>query len=130
MNLELAGTATRKPTAMAADRLIFKTDGRYVFVKATEIRWIGAEGNYLRVYLAGATHLIRETMRSVEQRLDEKVFLRIHRSTIINLHYLKELRSSSAGDGGSVVLDDGTRLPLSRSYRARVAQLVQGASIG
>jgi two-component system, LytTR family, response regulator len=110
----------RKP----AERLVIKSGGRVLFLKATEIDYVEAAGNYLNLYVGKETHLIRETMQSLEARLDPDRFLRIHRSTIVNLERIKELQPWFGGEY-VVILRDGRKLTLSRTYRARVQQLLE-----
>ena len=112
--------AGRKP----AERLVIKCGGRVLFLKAGEIDYIEAAGNYLNLYVGKETHLIRETMQSLEARLDSGRFLRIHRSTIVNLERIKELQPWFGGEY-VVILRDGRKLTLSRTYRARVQQLLE-----
>jgi two-component system LytT family response regulator len=112
--------AGRKP----AERLVIKSGGRVLFLKAGEIDYVEAAGNYLNLYVGKETHLIRETMQSLESRLDPERFLRIHRSTIVNLERIKELQPWFGGEY-VVILRDGRKLTLSRTYRARVQQLLE-----
>lgn len=104
-------------------RIIFKSRGRILFLPVSDIRWISAEENYVRICTGTETHLLRETMTSLEQRLDPKLFLRVHRSAIVNLRYVKEVRSESRGDF-MVHLVNGQKLAMSRSYRARIGDLL------
>jgi two-component system, LytTR family, response regulator len=104
------------PSPRHADRLTVKSDGRVTFVKASDVDWVQAEGNYVRVHAGTATHLIRETLGAVESILDPEQFSRIHRSTIVNLDRIRELQPWFAGDY-VVILKDGTQLKLSRTYR-------------
>ena len=125
MNAELLSLlkdvqAGRKP----AERLVIKSGGRVLFLKAAEIDYVEAAGNYLNLYVGKETHLIRETMQSLEARLDPERFLRIHRSTIVNLERIKELQPWFGGEY-VVILRDGRKLTLSRTYRARVQQLLE-----
>ena len=99
-----------------ADRLAVKKDGRVQFVKVGDVDWIQADGNYVRVHVGTATHLIRETLASIEAVLDPTQFSRIHRGTIINLDRIRELQPWFAGDW-VLILRDGTRLRLSRTFR-------------
>jgi two-component system, LytTR family, response regulator len=99
------------------NRIVFKSRGRILFLPVSDIRWIGAEGNYVRLSTAGETHLLRETMAHLEERLDPRGFLRVHRSFIVNLKYVKELRKEASGDS-VVVMDSGQKVALGRSYRA------------
>jgi two-component system, LytTR family, response regulator len=103
-------------------RLVFKSRGRIVFLPVSDIRWIGAEENYVRVCTDTENHLLRETMAHIEERLDPEMFLRVHRSTIVNLLYVKEVRSEPNGDF-TVVLITGQKLPMSRGYRSRISEL-------
>jgi two-component system, LytTR family, response regulator len=107
-------------------RIIFKSRGRILFVPVSEIRWIGAEENYVRICTGSETHLLRETMNSMEQRLDPELFLRVHRSAIVNLHYVKEVRTETRGDF-RVHLVNGQKLSMSRSYHARISDLLTRA---
>lgn len=104
-------------------RIIFKSRGRILFLPVSDIRWIGAEENYVRICTGAETHLLRETMTSLEQRLDPSSFLRVHRSAIVNLRYVKEVRSEARGDC-VVHLVNGQKLAMSRSYRARIGDLL------
>ena len=104
-------------------RIVFKSRGRILFLPVSDIRWISAEENYVRICTGTETHLLRETMTSLEQRLDPKLFLRVHRSAIVNLRYVKEVRSESRGDF-MVHLINGQKLAMSRSYRARIGDLL------
>ncbi len=78
-------------------RIVFKSRGRILFLPVSEIRWIGAEENYVRLSTERETHLLRETMAHLEQRLDPQQFLRVHRSFIVNLQYVKEVRNEHDG---------------------------------
>lgn len=105
-------------------RIVFKSKGRILFLPVTDIRWVGAEENYVRICTERESHLLRETMAHLEGRLDPASFIRVHRSTIVNLQYVKEIRTDTQEGDPFVLMKDGQRLPLSRGYRARIAQLV------
>ncbi len=105
------------------DRLVIKSAGRVFFLKTGEIDWIEAAGNYLRLHVGGEVHLFRETMSNLESRLNSGKFLRIHRSTMVNLERIKELSPMFHGDY-RVLLHDGTELTLSRSYRPKLQELL------
>ena len=98
-----------------------------VLVRAEDVDWIEAAGNYARLRIGAEGHLLRETMNSLEKRLDPARFVRIHRSTIVNLDRVKELRHLVHGDY-AVLLRDGTRLVLSRGYRKRFERRILGAA--
>src|ERR1700679_1013211 len=92
-------------------RLVFKSRGRIVFLPVSDIRWISAEENYVRVCTDTENHLLRETMAHIEERLDPEMFLRVHRSSIVNLQHVKEVRSEPNGDF-TVVLINAQKLPM------------------
>lgn len=98
------------------DRLMVKHDGRVFFVKVSDVDWFEASGNYVRVYVGRASHLIRETMHGIEAQLEPNEFARIHRAVIVNLDRIRELQPWFAGDY-IVILRDGRQLKLSRTYR-------------
>jgi len=99
-----------------AERLPVKSGGRIAFVDTSEIDWIEASGNYLSIHTGGDQHLMRQTMARMEEQLDPARFVRIHRSTIVNLDRIKELEPSVRGEF-ELILRNGVRLTLSRTYR-------------
>jgi two-component system LytT family response regulator len=107
------------------ERLVVKSVGRVFFLRTAEIDWIEAAGNYLKLHVGRDAHMIRETMNSIESKLDPAVFLRIHRSTIVNIDRIKELHPMFSGDY-SVILRNGTELALSRNYRDRFLDVFEG----
>lgn len=108
-----------KPERPPLERLVIKTSGKVYFLKTEEIDWIEASGNYLKLHVGSETHLIRETMSALENRLDPRRFCRIHRSTIVNLERIQELQPLFHGDY-AVILHNGSQLTLSRTYRQRL----------
>jgi two-component system LytT family response regulator len=110
-----AAPASKKP-----GRLAFKTDGRVVFLTPSEIVWVEAADNYVVLHLVDATRLmLRETLSALEERLGSSEFARVSRSAVVRLDPVKELQPTFHGDY-TVVLRDGTRVPLSRSYRGQL----------
>lgn len=105
-----------------ASRLTVKSPRGLTLVRASEVDWVDAAGNYVRLNSNGATYLMRETMSSLERRLDPRQFMRIHRSTIVNIERIREIRPLQHGEH-LVVLDSGQRLTLSRSYRNKLDEL-------
>jgi two-component system LytT family response regulator len=103
------------------ERLVIKSSGRIYFLETNEIDWIQAEGNYVSVHTGKKSHLLRETITSLENQLDPKKFLRIHRSAIVRIDRIKELQPWFHGEY-HVVLNDGTQLTLSRNYRDRLQE--------
>jgi len=108
--------ARRLAPVPARDRLVIKSTGRIYFVRTADIDWCEAAGNYVRLHAGSQAHLVRGTMAHLESRLDAGRFARIHRSAIVNIDRIEELRSSFNGEY-MVVLRGGTRLTLSRGYR-------------
>jgi two-component system LytT family response regulator len=98
------------------DRIAIKESGRTIFLPVGQIDWIESSGNYVTIHAGPATHLLRETMKGMEARLDPRVFRRIHRHIIVNLKRIRELHPWS-GDEHALVLQDGTKLEVSRRYR-------------
>ena len=115
-----AGDADADGMLMPAGRIVLKTGSRLVFVDPGQVDWVEAEGVYVRLHVGGKSHLIRESLTNVEERLNGQHFLRIHRSTIVNVDRIKEVVPHFNG-GAIVRLQDGTQLKLSRSYRSRIA---------
>jgi two-component system LytT family response regulator len=105
------------------DRLVVKSSGRVLFLRTQEIDYIEAAGNYLTLHVGKDTHLLRETMNNMEARLDPRKFMRIHRSSIVNIERIKELQPWFGGEY-VVVLRDGQQLTLSRTYRSKLQELL------
>jgi len=110
-----------KPEPQKLDRLVVKSGGRVFFLRTEDIVWIEAAGNYVRLHLGEDSHLFRETMNGIEARLDPQRFVRIHRSRIVNSDRIKELQPWFNGEY-VVVLQNGTRLTLSRGYREKLQE--------
>ena len=108
------------------ERMVIKAGGRAFFLKTDEIDWIEAEGKYVRLHVGRESYLVREAISQIEAQLDPKRFLRIHRSTIVNLDRVRELQPWFHNDY-RVILRDGTELMLSRSCRKRLGELLGNA---
>lgn len=104
-------------------RIVFKSRGRILFLPITEIRWIAAEENYVRICTGTESHLLRETMTAMESKLDSQMFMRVHRSAIVNLKYVKEVRRETSGDF-SVLLSNGQKVAMSRSHHSHIDSLI------
>jgi two-component system LytT family response regulator len=102
-----------------ADRFVIKGAGQVIFVNVAEIDWIEAADYYACLHVRSKTHLLRRRMSDLERELDQAMFCRIHRSTIVNLNRIQGLEVNASGEY-EVVLDTGTRLALSRGYRKAV----------
>jgi two-component system LytT family response regulator len=105
-------------------RLPIRKDGRIFLVRPEDIDWLEADGNHVRVHIGKESHLIRETLSGLESRLPEREFLRIHRSTLVNIARIREIQPWFQGDY-VLLLHDGTRLTSGRSYRDRVRSLFE-----
>jgi two-component system LytT family response regulator len=101
------------------ERILVKSSDRISIVEVGQIDWIESAGNYVQIHLGKVTHLLRDTMKNMERRLDPKLFARIQRKIIVNMGRIKELRPLLHGDY-VVVLHDGVRLRLSRQYSHRL----------
>ena len=107
-----------------SDRLIVKSGGRVFFLRTEEIDWVEAAGNYVRLHARNEAHLLRESMKNMEARLDPNTFVRIHRSAIVNIDRVKELEPWFHGEY-IVIMRDGTRLTASRVYSDRLSALIE-----
>jgi two-component system LytT family response regulator len=103
------------------ERLVIKANGRIYFLETNEIDWIEAEGNYVSVHSAKKSHLLRETISSLESQLDPKKFVRIHRSSIVRIDQIQELQPWFHGEY-RIILHDGTQLTLSRNHRDKLQE--------
>ena len=101
------------------DRILVKESGRVFFLRLGEIDWVESAGNYVRVHAGQQTHLLRQTMLEIEERLDPDRFVRIHRTAIVNIDRIRELQPLFHGEY-TVLLTDGTRLTLSRRYKDKL----------
>jgi two-component system, LytTR family, response regulator len=106
------------------DRLVFKQDGRVIFVRTNAIDWLEADGNYVRIHCGGETHYVRETLVGLEAELPADRFMRVSRSAIVNLDRIKEFQPLFYGDY-AVILQTGAKLTLSRNYRERLEKLLE-----
>jgi len=99
-----------------ATRLMVRLRDRIHFVRTEDVDWFEAAGNYVRLHAGDKSHLIRSTMSALEEQLDPTRFVRIHRSTIVNLDRIKEVQPWAGGDY-LAILKDGRQLKISRGYR-------------
>jgi two-component system, LytTR family, response regulator len=112
-------------SAKPVDRLAIKSSGRITILRTADIAWIEAAHNYVEIHEDKRSHLLRETMAGIEQKLPPDKFVRISRSVIVNADRVKELEPTFYGEY-KVTLHDGTRLTLSRRYRKKLPQLGMG----
>jgi two-component system, LytTR family, response regulator len=110
------------PLRHGTDKLAIRDGQRVVRVDLNAIQWIDAAGDYMCVHTTDETHVLRGTMHELEQRLDPQRFQRVHRSTIVNLTRVKEMRPHQNGEY-FLLLDSGHELKLSRSYKDKLRLL-------
>ena len=106
-----------------AARLVVRTGGKTVFIRADEIEWVEASGNYVRLHANGQPYVLRDSMKNMETKLDPDMFVRIHRSAIVNVDHIRELEPYFHGEY-VVILRDGTRLMASRVFSDRLYRLI------
>jgi len=111
------------PKTKFLERLVIKSGGRIFFLKVDEIDWIEADGDYMRLHVGSKSHLLRETMNDLNAKLDPEKFLRVHRSTIINVERIKDIQPLFKGEH-LLTLQDGRRLKISRGYRDKLQALL------
>jgi two-component system, LytTR family, response regulator len=109
------------------ERLVVKDGGKLTFVRVAELDYVEAAGNYVSLQCGAQSHLMRQTMAETEAQLDPARFVRIHRSTIVNVERIRSLEPLLGGDY-AVQLEDGRRLTLSRSHRDRLKEWLGGAA--
>ena len=105
------------------ERLAVRESGRISFLRVDEICWLEAQGNYVKIHAAGQAPLVRRTLKELEERLDPSRFLRIHRSVLVNLDRVRELRPMFHGEY-QVLLDDGTELTSSRGLKETLRKVM------
>jgi len=111
-------------TTDSQDRLVIKAKGRVIFLDLEEVDWVEAAANYVRLNVGKESYLLRETISRTSERLDPNQFIRIHRSTIVNVRKIKELIPVNSGEY-IVVLKNGKELSCSRGYRAFLQKVIE-----
>ncbi len=128
LNLLSQVRSVTPPAAPELDsRLVIKANGRVVFLDLDNIEWVEAAANYVRLNVGKESYLFRETISRISERLDANHFVRIHRSTIVNVRKIKELIPVNSGEY-VVVLKSGRELSCSRGYRAALQGIVEKSS--
>ena len=105
-------------------RLVVRDGSKVQFIAVEQIDWIDVAGNYARLHTGAAIHLLRETLKQLEQRLDPERFVRVHRSTIVNLERITSVEPLFHGEY-TLTLKDGTRLTSSRTHSPRLRELLR-----
>jgi two-component system, LytTR family, response regulator len=117
---------TLQPVRAYPERLLLKHDGSVVVVLASDIDWIEAADNYVRIHARTGRYMIREPLKQIEATLNPARFARVHRSAIVNLSRVKSLEPVIAGEN-IITLTTGTRLTLSRGYRDKFKSRLERA---
>lgn len=118
--------ASTRPRSSRSDRLVVRSQGSVYLVKVDEIDWIEAARNYVKIHCGSETHLMREPLSRLADRLDPKTFFRIHRSTLVNIDRVRKIEPGT-GSEAVAELENGTRLMISRAYRRGQLKELLGA---
>lgn len=121
----LGDIGSRRNADAHPSRLVIRSSQKVTFVKVSDIEWIEADGSYVSIRAKGKDHLMRESLKNLEEKLDPAHFLRIHRSTIVNADLIRELHPHFHGEY-YVELENGKRFKLSRSYRDNAERILEG----
>jgi two-component system LytT family response regulator len=121
--LALRATRQNDASRRCLTRIAVKSDNRAFFVRADDVDWIEAADNYVRLHVGATVHLVRETLRAMETKLDARTFLRVHRSVIVNVDAIRELQPWFHGDH-VMILRSGARITCSRRYDERLRQML------
>lgn len=108
-----------------SSRVTFRSNGKLLVFDTREILYVRAADNYIQVHAGGEKILIRAKLGDIESQLDKETFLRTHRGVLINLRHLREVDLTADAGEATVVLTNGSRLPLSRNYRNRILQALR-----
>jgi two-component system, LytTR family, response regulator len=119
---DLGRVTDHSTAAVSPDRIPVKTAGRVVVIRVADVDWVKAEHDYVSLYVGDKSWLVRETIASIESRFADAGLVRIHRSTLVNIDRVRELRPLDKGEF-RVVLHNGTELKLSRNFRAALPRL-------
>jgi len=122
------GTNDPLPTASCQELVIKNSDNERVFLPVSEIRWIDAAGDYMCVHTEKETHIVRITMKKLEHQLDERVFKRIHKSTLVNVNCIKSIRSLRNSES-ILELGDNIQLKVSRNYSLAIQELIESKQL-
>ncbi len=104
-------------------RLVVKADGRVHFLPLSEIIWVEAYDYYIKIHVKDRFYLVRDSLKNMEESLPEQQFIRIHKSSIINVDYLKQIHPNVSGEY-EIQLATGPRLKVSRNYKDRLKGII------
>jgi two-component system, LytTR family, response regulator len=116
--------AQARSSALAAKRLVVKSGNRMIVLLREKIEWVEGEREYVRLHVGRESHLVRQTMHAMEQVLTPFGFVRVHRSIIVNLDFVKEMVPLESGDY-EITMRDSKKLRMSRKYRACLQSLLR-----
>ena len=119
---ELEGRSAQELARKEPSRLAIRDAGKTTWVRQQDIEWIDAAGDYMCVHVAGETLIMRKTMKQLEQELDAEFLQRIHRSTIVNINFVREMQSHINGEY-FLTLESGNKVKLSRTYKDKLKYL-------
>ena len=115
--------ADREAAGRHAERLVVRTNGKIYFVRVRDVDWMEGDGNYVKIHTQGRAHLLRETLKSIESRLDPRRFVRVHRSSIVNVDRIVSLEPYFHGEY-VLTMQDGAKVTSSRSYSEAIRKLI------
>lgn len=116
------------PTAFCQELVIKNSDHEKIFLPVKDIRWIDAAGDYMCVHTNKETHILRVTMKKLENQLDDRLFKRIHKSTLVNINCIKSIRSLRNSES-ILELGDDIHLKVSRNYSSAIQKLIESKTI-
>jgi len=116
------------PSNFCQELVIKNSDNEKVFLSVKEIRWIDAAGDYMCVHTANETHIVRVTMKKLANQLDERIFKRIHKSTLVNINCIKRIRSLRNSES-ILELGDDIQLKVSRNYSSAIQELLDSKQL-
>ncbi len=121
-NATLPAASAKPAGAIDFSRLVVKADGQLHFLNQSDLRWVEGQGDFVKLHLKDRGLMVRMTLTKIEEMLDPEMFVRIHKSTIVNLNRVRRVMPMLARSHG-MELDDGTALPIGPSYRGVLDRL-------
>jgi len=112
-------------SSAAFDRFVVKRNERTQFVRAEEVDWIESDGNYIKLHVGTASHVVRSTISACEEQMDPRRFVRVHRRYLVNMDRIKEVQPWFGGDS-VIMMQNGQQLRLSRNYREHFQSRMRG----
>ncbi|MGH7662928.1 MAG: LytR/AlgR family response regulator transcription factor [Gemmatimonadaceae bacterium] len=127
MQAERPGSGEPSDDSRPLDRIAIRADGRVAFLPVADIEWIEAADDHVRIHTGKHTYMHRDTLTHLEQRLPSGVFLRVHRSSMVNVERIREMQPWFHGDW-VIILGSGARVQSGKSYRARIREFLERAT--